>query len=281
MAGIDLRPMTLGEVLDRTFTLYRERFLLFVGIMALPQLLKLIFNFGFLLLQRAGTPQGKAAVSGGMVAGVFVGAILAVAVSMLTFAIAQAATVWAVSELYLGREVTVRRAYAMAKGKLWVVLGVGILVFLAAMVASFFLILPGIYLWCRLALSVPVAVVEQEGPVVAMERSMELSRDNFWKLFLLLALVFIVSMTVAGLLQLPFTFFTFKALMAKQQVSLGMTIYGYISSFVAQVLVGPIGTISASLMYYNLRVQKEGFDIQHLFGMLGGTAAVAPGSQGI
>ena len=53
MAGIDLRPMTLGEVLDRTFTLYRERFLLFAGISALPFLVLMIFKFGLLLVERA------------------------------------------------------------------------------------------------------------------------------------------------------------------------------------------------------------------------------------
>src|SRR5580698_1339621 len=31
-----LRPMTLGEILDRTFEIYRKRFLLFVGIAAPP-----------------------------------------------------------------------------------------------------------------------------------------------------------------------------------------------------------------------------------------------------
>ena len=31
-----LRPMNLGEILDRTFQIYRSRFLVFVGIAALP-----------------------------------------------------------------------------------------------------------------------------------------------------------------------------------------------------------------------------------------------------
>jgi hypothetical protein len=31
MATLDLRPLSLGELLDRTFFLYRRHFLLFVG----------------------------------------------------------------------------------------------------------------------------------------------------------------------------------------------------------------------------------------------------------
>ena len=42
--SLDLRPLTLGELLDRSFSLYRHHFWLFVGIMALPSLLGLTFG---------------------------------------------------------------------------------------------------------------------------------------------------------------------------------------------------------------------------------------------
>jgi hypothetical protein len=35
----ELRALSLGELLDRTFSYYRQHFWLFVGIMALPQVL--------------------------------------------------------------------------------------------------------------------------------------------------------------------------------------------------------------------------------------------------
>ena len=42
MADVDLRLMTLGEVLDRTFKLYKSHFALFAGITALPALVLMI-----------------------------------------------------------------------------------------------------------------------------------------------------------------------------------------------------------------------------------------------
>src|SRR5580704_2002490 len=42
MADADIRPMSLGEVLDRTFQLYKNHFWLFAGITALPFSLLLI-----------------------------------------------------------------------------------------------------------------------------------------------------------------------------------------------------------------------------------------------
>jgi hypothetical protein len=45
---IDLRPLRLGELLDRTFVLYRRRFALFTGIVLIPQCILLV---GQLLLE--------------------------------------------------------------------------------------------------------------------------------------------------------------------------------------------------------------------------------------
>jgi hypothetical protein len=38
MAALDLRPLSLGELLDRTFSLYRRNFWLFLGILRIPYL---------------------------------------------------------------------------------------------------------------------------------------------------------------------------------------------------------------------------------------------------
>jgi hypothetical protein len=52
MSTLDLRPLSIGELLDRTFSLYRRNFLLFIGISAIPQLLVLALQ----LAQIAFTP---------------------------------------------------------------------------------------------------------------------------------------------------------------------------------------------------------------------------------
>jgi len=269
MATVDLRPMTLGEVLDRTFTLYRENFLLFAGITALPHLLTLIFNFGVLSMRGSGTSGASPGLpSAGMIGGILLGAIGGAVLLLLIVGITQAATVSAVSDLYLGRDTSIRDAYAQSKGIIFIVVAIMILSGLATLVGLIFLIIPGIYLACRLAVSVPVAVVEKESPVAAMGRSMALTKDYAGQMFLLLLLVGVLTYVVSILLQLPVIFSSFSAAMAKTQPSVGVTAYSYVAQFLSQVLVGPIGTISASLMYFNLRVRKEGFDIQHLLGSL-------------
>ena len=48
-----LRPLTIGELLDRTFFYYRRHFVLFVGIAALPAVLLLAFQLITVLLTTA------------------------------------------------------------------------------------------------------------------------------------------------------------------------------------------------------------------------------------
>lgn len=271
MANADLRPMSLGEVLDRTFTLYREHFLLFAGIMALPYLVILVLEFSFLLVGSSSfkpTPT----LSSGLIGGIIAGVAGFSALWLVLFGVAQAATIWAVSELYLGRPASVREAYFSSKGRVWTVILITVMVSLATLLVGgiffFLLFTPGIYLWCRLVLAVSVSIVERESAVRSMERSMELTKGYFWQIFLLLLLVGTLSYAVSMMLQLPVFFLTISAAMAKRPVSAGVATYQYIAGFISQTVVGPIGTISAALMYYNLRVRKEGFDIQHLMSSL-------------
>ena len=283
MASLDLRPMSLGEVLDRTFTLYREQFLLFAGIAALPYLLEMLLRLGMLLFQ-----QSQATTSGSLQSPALIGGAVAAGIGwffvwLLMMGITQSATVSAVSDLYLGRETTVRDSYAKVKAKVLIVVGIIVLSFLAAGAAALLFIIPGIYLWCRLAVSVPAAVVEGESPVAAMQRSMDLTRGSAMQLFLLLLLVGLIGYAVGMLLQIPVFAWAFTAGLSGghsvHSVPFALNAYSLLAGFLSQVLVGPVGTISASLMYYNLRVRKEGFDIQHLLTTL--TTAPAQGTPGI
>jgi hypothetical protein len=52
MTGLDLRPLTLGEILDRTFTLYRSHFVLFIGIAGISQALILVVQLSQMALEQ-------------------------------------------------------------------------------------------------------------------------------------------------------------------------------------------------------------------------------------
>jgi hypothetical protein len=122
----ELRPLSLGELLDRTFTLYRNHFWVFVGIMAIPASFGIPVSYISLAFQGNSFSAAKPTLTPapglilGYIAGFFAFAILL----MLVHSIALAAVTHAVSEAYLGRRSTVRDSYRSIHGKFWRLMGV-------------------------------------------------------------------------------------------------------------------------------------------------------------
>jgi len=141
MDPTDLRPLSLGELLDRTFRLYRNHFWLFVGIMAVPSafsvpLMVLIF------------PMQSSAFSGrnpspSLIFGTLVLMVICYFVFMVVYALGVGAATLAVSDVYLGQETTVRGAYKKVWGNFWRIIGVVAIVMLRIF-GMFLIILAGI-----------------------------------------------------------------------------------------------------------------------------------------
>src|SRR5271169_521262 len=96
MDATELRPLSLGELLDRTFRLYREHFWLFVGIMAIPSAFSIPFTVVIFSLQSSaltGRPPTPTAVAGMILFGLaflcVFSAIYAVAIGATTYAVSE------------------------------------------------------------------------------------------------------------------------------------------------------------------------------------------------
>lgn len=266
MADVTLRPMTLGQVLDTTFSLYKRNFWLFVGITSIPFLAVLILQVGAAALQLS-RPSPQPA-SPALASGAIVGGIVFLLAYFLLAGAAQAATIFAVSDLYLGRAATVRGSFRKVGGKAFRVILVLLLVGLAVGVGFLLLIIPGIILFCRTAVAVPASMLEDTKAVGSIERSMQLTKGFAMQIFLIFLLVWVLSYIALLIFQVPFAYLQGATAQARQTLVFGMLALQHLSSFLSNVLVGPIGTIAFSLMYYNLRVRKEAFDIQHLMNSL-------------
>src|SRR5215469_5398273 len=103
MTGLDLRPLTLGEILDRTFTIYRNYFLLFFGITALPRILVLAIQLPQLWIGDT-YPVRTSTLTGGLFT------VVVAVVSVIVYLISQGGTVIAISDIYLGRNITIGQA---------------------------------------------------------------------------------------------------------------------------------------------------------------------------
>ena len=259
MPELDLRPLSLGEILDRTFTLYRRNFLLFFGITALPQLLVLGFNLCQVLFTgRPGAPRVMSGTTIGL--GILLG-LVGFIVYCVAYLFAQGGTVYAISDLYLGRSTSIGASLRRMRGQAGSLLGVLILNGLVVMVAFIFLIIPGVYMACRLITCIPAALLENLGPRESLERSFALTKDNAGRSFVIYLLYFAIFYAIFFLLAFPFM--VAVGLSAKNPAMMTVwTILTQVGSSLAAILVTPIFTIASTVFYYDLRVRKEAFDLQ-------------------
>jgi len=286
VSSADLRPLSLGELLDRTFTLYRNHFWLFVGIMAVPQLLLLAIGLVGVaigsIVQPLVRPGSLDSVPGpGMaviVGGVLFGILLAFAF-LAVYVLAQAATVSAVSEIYLGRTTSVRQAYSRVRRKVWRLIGVLLLISLMVGAGTIFLIVPGILALLATSLAVPALVLEDCSPTAAIGRSMDLTKGQWGRIFLIFTLFILLSWIALLILEFPFSIA--HAILLKQgEQSSVLAALSQLGNSLASVLVGPLGTIAFALVYYDVRVRTEAFDLQVMMAALGPATPGEPASMG-
>jgi len=299
-----LRPMSTGELLDRTFNLYRNNFLLFVGIATVPPALMLAAQ-----LIRAGVvaaPGHPSTVGAGIMAAGGIGMIVAVIAYIIGMAVAQAATVFAVSAVHLGRPTTIAESYGRVKGRygrvLWVIFQAGLRAFLPSMlliivaavamplaikglgraagaVAAIILglamivaVIAAFVLYLRYSLAVPACILEDITATAAINRSVSLSAGSRGRIFVIYFLMIVINYIVLLLFMIPAGLLA--ALMAKGSPAVA-TLFTGLAGFLAGTLAGPIATIALSLVYYDQRVRKEAFDIQLMVAVLDGTLPAA------
>ncbi len=298
-----LRPMSTGEILDRTFNLYRNNFVLFVGIAVLPPTLMLVVH-----LIQAGmvaTPGHPRAAGSVLTVGGGLGVIVGWLVYLIGLAIAQGATVFAVSAVHLERTTTIGESYSRVRDLyqrlVWVivqtwlrafwpmvlifivafslaaVLGKGTGAALAGVLAALgFLVggIVGLVLFLRYALAVPACVLENIKASAAIKRSVALSAGSRGQIFVIYFLMGVISAIVTWVFLLPAMWLA--ALLAKGSPA-GATLAAGLATFLAGALAGPIATIALSLVYFDQRVRKEAFDLQLMMAAVDGTPL--PGTQ--
>jgi hypothetical protein len=309
-SGYDLRPLSTGEVLDRTFQLYRSRFALFASLAALPAgvsflsgALQVLLTMGERTLRNGMQMQ---AVTKPVLYGIIV--TIGLLLYFACYGITQAATTWAVAEIYLGKPASIGAAWKAATVHWlryvlvtlrqywsigwWFMLSVGmffaVLVLVprvgggssvAVGILSFVFGLQifasgiyAIYAGIRVSLAVPASVIESLGPNAAVRRSMALLSERKGRIFLLGLLIIAMSMIV-GIVLSPLAFISLRAHGAERYIVQMIQLSG---AFLSRLLVGPVAAIALCLFYFDERVRHEGFDIEFLMLRAGRPPANPP-----
>lgn len=262
-APLRLRPLEIGDLLDETFRMYRRHFLLFAGIsviLSIPSAALFglaLASLSSVIQQTNGQPTDVsflAPLLGGFAAGL--------AVNFLFLPFSLGAIVFAASESAMGRAVTAGGVLTGVLRRYFPLLGYWLL-FLISLWVSVIpcgLLLP---LWAWIFVSwivvTPAMFVENVGLGAAFGRSWWLIQGRWWRTFLVLFLIaviwYVAGLALGAFLELG------RFLL---QIFVGPFIAIAISSVTSQIvsaILNPIPQIAMVLIYFDLRVRKEGLDL--------------------
>jgi hypothetical protein len=272
VSSIALRPRSATEIVDAAFQLMKRYYasLVVVAVIALAPALVVRVILGT-------RPSDPVSVS------------VMVGVQFLSSALADAAIIVAVSDCYLGEAVNVGDALARTAARLPAILGaslirwmlivvstvvpliavlplmigrpgagriaVGVVLMLAA-------ILPGPYVALRTMPVTAVIVLEKTGVMACISRAWGLTRGETWRILATLGLAWLIYLALW--------------LLAGATMSTALRSRPVLADILAAVVVAfvyPFVGVVTTLLYYDLRVRKEGFDLEMMakeLGVVGG-----------
>lgn len=267
LAGPRLRPMDYGDILDFSIKIYLRHFVVLFLAFLLPYLPAYLLQTAL----QISTPSGPALFSDpGQLLSWVAGLSLASLVYLVAYPFALAATTQGISEAYLGRRPTLRSCYAGVLKRFWPLLGAVILSTTIIVGGLILLVIPGIYLAIAYLFIAPVVVLEGRSVWNGLERSRALVGGYFWKCLAVVLIVRIVITVLSSIVTLPVVFVFMASAISRQgappwQMQAMMTVVSGALNF----FFGPFEVIARTLLYYDLRIRKEGFDLQVMAESLG------------
>jgi hypothetical protein len=241
MAGAG--EFSVGRVFSRAFELlFRDfaKFLLLGGIAWLPFLVLTLVGIGAVNAKPTKGNLVAFAVTAGLTA------LLMLALQVLS----QAVVLYGAFQQMRGQSFAIGESLSRGLTRFLPILGMLIIMGIAMGLAAILLVFPALILATMWYVALPVCVVEKEGPTGSLSRSSALTSGNRWKIFgiyLVIAVANGIGQNVVG--------FVF---------GLGGFAIGIIGTFAWLAIAGVYQSIVVAVVYHDLRVAKEGIDIDRI-----------------
>lgn len=295
---IPLRPLGFGEFFDGAFRSIQHNPRVMFGLSLIVAVMLGLLEaalLGSALGELMALDPDSTAIPAGPLGAIMGGSAVAGLVSMLATIVLNGLLVTSVSQSILGRRVTVGAVWAQARGQLWRLVGLSLLigaiqvaVIAAAIVlvvaagagaatlgtdsvwvllVAGFLVLIGAgvlagFFYVKLAIASPVLMMERTGVLAALGRSWGLTNGYFWRNLGVIVVATFVTGAISGVASMPI------GIISSGVVSLGtqfLWIAGaatVLLSALLSALVTPFLAAVTALLYVDIRMRKEGLDVE-------------------
>ena len=267
----ELRPLSVGEVLDVAIKIFfRNATTLFAIVLPIVAPVQFVSALTQISAEPdedtfATTPTGEVTFDFDDIwlyaTAIAVGVVLLVVASTL----ATGACFKAVGDAYLGERPTAKASLGFALRRLHSIVWVTFLGGFLALLGAIACIIPGIWLYVSFAVAVPALLTEGVRGRRALGRSRRLVKGRWWPTFgvILLGSLLggIVSFAITGALE--------GLALTSPDDDVVAVVFGTIGGTVASTLTTPFQAAFVTVLYFDLRVRKEGFDLQLLAERIG------------
>lgn len=291
--------MNMGELLDHTITLYRKNFLTLIGIVSVVSVPYMLAQIAAVILalptdatgfsRRASNPFSDSFL-------LYFAIILAIAIPIgILYIFQHGALTVVASEFFMGKRAGIKQAYGRAFRRGWTLFGTQFVIGLANVMIFGLLFFPiiglallgasgggnsaaaaglGLATICiclafvpALALAVVLNVLwifwsqtimlENKGLRAGLGRSWGLVRGSFWRVLLIAIVAYIFIATITAT---PTYAISILALMLPQSI-LATALNSAVSTLIG-IFITPLWYSLLTLLYYDIRIRKEGFDLE-------------------
>ena len=288
MEAPQLRPLGVGDIVDRVFALYRSRPLLYLAASAVPYLVFVLLIAGVTLalassfaglaefanaLALGGTPDP--AIFASAIVTFFAFILFVVIAAVVILSLQTTSLVHAMGARYLGRVVSLGETLRAGLRACPRVIATGLLIFVGivvmwavlailmvlyqqawfAAIAALVGLMTTFFILASTLVAPVVATLEGVGPIAAIRRSFSLSKGNRWRILGLQLLLVVINGVISAIVSAVFvtTIISDAGLRAAAQ---------QVVNAVTTIAWAPVEWGTFAILYYDLRVRREAFDLQ-------------------
>jgi hypothetical protein len=261
-----VRPLNLGETLDASIQIVRRRWrtlALVMLVVAVPiQVLDMVIITSTTDTYQAGsasfsTDSASSRTTYGDEGAYIGGQVVIQLLSLIGYILGTVACYRIIADAYLGETSDVRESLRFAAERAGATLWLTILLVLGLIGAFIALIVPGIWLLIAWSVAFPVMLVENLRGAKALGRSYMLVKGRWWATlgrmlvaYILASVVTLVVTAVAlGI-----------AVAVVDDTSFGALFVEHVANLLVSLVTTPFIAAVTTLVYFDLRVRKEGFD---------------------